>query len=218
MKNINRTNNLIGQQFGRLTVIGMDDRNTRKTYWICQCSCGNMKSVRSDSLQNGAIKSCGCLKKETDAINLVKNHSHKMSGSRLYGIWQGMKGRCNNPNDARYDRYGGRGIVVCEEWQNSFENFYNWAIQNGYSDELTIDRKDNDGNYEPGNCRWSSNQEQCNNRCTNVKITIGNATKTLTEWCRIFELDFKTINARYKRNGFIGIDELFNANTEVIGN
>lgn len=218
MKNINRTNNLIGQQFGRLTVIGMDDRNTRKTYWICQCSCGNMKSVRSDSLIRGAIKSCGCLKKETDAINLVKNHSHKMSGSRLYGIWQGMKGRCDNPHNARYDRYGGRGIVVCDEWRNSFENFYNWAIQNGYSDELTIDRKDNDGNYEPGNCRWSSNQEQCNNRCTNVKITIGNATKTLTEWCVIFELDIYTINARYNRNGFIGINELFNANTEVIGN
>lgn len=218
MKNINRTNNLTGQQFGRLTVIGLDDRNTRKTYWICQCSCGNMKSVRSDSLQNGTIRSCGCLKKETDAINLVKNHSHKMSGSRLYNIWQGMKGRCNNPNDARYDRYGERGIVVCDEWRNSFENFYNWAIQNGYSDELTIDRKDNDGNYEPGNCRWSSNQEQCNNRCTNVKITIGNTTKTLMEWCRIFELDYHIINARYKRNGFIGIDELFNANTEVIGN
>lgn len=210
MKNINRTHNLIGQKFGRLTVIGMDDRCTRKTYWVCQCECGNIKSVRSDGLLSGATKSCGCMKKEADSINLRKGHKHKMSGTRIYGIWQGMKGRVENPNDARYHRYGGRGIKICPEWKSDFQAFYDWAMSNGYDDNLTIDRIDNDGNYEPGNCRWATNKSQSNNRSTNINITIGHATKDLTEWCEIFELDYKTIAARYHRNEFIGIDELFN--------
>ena len=101
-----------------------------------------------------------------------------MSGTRLYSIWSGLKGRCNNPNDPRYDRYGGRGISVCEEWNTSFQSFYDWAISNGYSEDLTIDRIDNDGNYEPTNCKWSTSKEQCNNRSSNINIKIGNTTKT----------------------------------------
>lgn len=210
MKNLNRTHNLIGERFGKLTVIGLDDKGTRKTYWVCQCDCGGVKSVRSDALISGVTKSCGCLKAEQDKINLTANHSHKQSGTRLYVIWQGMKSRCYNHNDARYDRYGRRGIKVCDEWKNSFQNFYDWAIENGYSENLTIDRINNDGDYSPQNCRWANLKEQSRNRSTNINITIGNATKTLTEWCEIFELDFNTIEARYKRNGFIGINELFN--------
>lgn len=210
LKNSKNIKNLIGQKFGRLTVIGIADTNTRKTFWICQCDCGNMKNVRSDSLQSGAIKSCGCLKKEQDSKNLSANHSHKMSGTRIYGIWQGMKGRCYNVHDPRYHRYGARGIIVCEEWNNSFEKFFEWALQNGYSDELTIDRINNDGIYEPQNCRWSNCKEQSNNRSTNIEITIGNSKKTLTEWCEIFQLDYKAVVARYHRNGFISIDDLFN--------
>ena len=210
MKNINRINNLMGKKFGRLTVIGMDDRPSRKTYWICQCECGNIKSVRSDGLTQGMVKSCGWLKKEQDKINLTANHSHKQSGTRLYQIWIGMKDRCYNIHNLRYHRYGGRGIEVCEEWKNNFENFYNWAIKNGYSDTLTIDRIDNNGNYDGSNCRWSSIKEQCNNRSTNINITIGNSTRTLTEWCDIFELDYRKIHARYTKNGFKGIDQLFN--------
>ena len=117
-------NDLTGQRFGRLTVIGVDDRNTRKTYFYCQCDCGNVKSVRSDSLISGAIRSCGCMKKEQDRINLEANHKHKMSHTRLYDIWQGMKKRCYNPHDARYHRYGGRGIMVCDEWKENFIAFY----------------------------------------------------------------------------------------------
>jgi hypothetical protein len=133
-----------------------------------------------------------------------------MSGTRLYNIWVGLKGRCNNPNDARYDRYGGRGISVCEEWNTSFQSFYDWAISNGYSEDLTIDRIDNDGNYEPSNCKWSTNKEQCNNRVTNINIKIGNTTKTLTEWCEIFDVDIARTMARYHRDEFITIDRLFN--------
>lgn len=210
MKNSKNIKNLTGEKFGRLTVIGLHPTETRKTYWACQCECGNVKVVRSDSLQSGAIRSCGCLKKQQDRANLTANHSHKMSGTRIYWIWQGIKGRCYNPHDARYERYGGRGITVCDEWKNSFELFYDWAIANGYSDSLTIDRRDNNKGYSPDNCRWATNKEQSNNRSTNIRITIGNATKSLTEWCEIFELDFGTVVERYHRNGFIGIDELFN--------
>lgn len=203
-------NDLTGKKYGRLLVLGIDDRGTRKTYWNCQCDCGNIKSVRADSLISGSIQSCGCLKKEVDKINLSANHKHKMSGTRIYFIWQGIKDRCYNINNTRYLRYGGRGIKVCDEWLNDFSAFYEWAMNNGYSDELTIDRIDNSGNYNPNNCRWVNKKTQANNRETNIKITIGNATKTLSEWCDIFEIDYKKIYARYERNGFISIDELFN--------
>lgn len=210
MKDTNKIKDLTGQKFGRLTVIGLDDKPGRKTYWICKCDCGNVKSVRSDSLQGGRIKSCGCLKVEQDKKNLHSNRTHGQCFTRMYFIWQKMKARCGNIHDTRYHRYGGRGISVCDEWKNSFENFYKWSIENGYSDDLSIDRIDNDGNYCPENCRWITNKEQCNNRSTNIKITIGNSTRTLTEWCDIFNLDYGNIIGRYHRNGFIGIDELFN--------
>lgn len=207
MKNVK--NDLTGQRFGRLTVIGVDDRNTRKTYYYCKCDCGNVKSIRSDSLISGAIRSCGCIKKEQDRINLEANHSHKMSCTRPYMIWQGMKKRCYYQNDVRYSDYGGRGITVCDEWRNSFTAFYEWSLANGYSDDLTIDRIDNDKGYYPENCRWSSKKEQARNRRSNISIKIGNATKTLTEWCEIFDVDFTTVVARYKRGNCKTIDDLF---------
>lgn len=203
-------NDLTGQRFGRLTVLGVDDKNSKKTYYSCLCDCGNVKTVRSDSLTCGAIRSCGCLKKEQDRKNLEAAHTHKQSGTRLYMTWQGIKGRCYNPHDTRYSRYGGRGIKVCDEWKHSFQNFYEWAYASGYSDELTIDRIDNDKDYCPGNCRWATQQQQARNRSTNIDITIGHSTRSLIEWCEIFDLEYSTVYARYKRNGFIGIDELFN--------
>lgn len=203
-------NDLTGQRFGRLTAIGIDDRGTRKTYFLCVCDCGTVKSIRADSLLSGAVRSCGCMKREQDKLNLAGNHSHGMSGTRLYKIWQGMKKRCYNKHDARYSRYGGRGITVCAEWKDSFPAFYAWAIRNGYADDLTIDRIDNDKGYAPNNCRWATVQEQCRNRDTNIKITIGNATKGLAEWCEIFDVDYSTIYARYERHGYLGIDDLFN--------
>lgn len=203
-------NDLTGKRFGRLTVIGVEDNGKRKTYYACRCDCGNVKVIRADALIGGCTVSCGCKKKEQDRVNLTANHSHKMSGTRLYVIWNGLKGRCNNPNDPRYYRYGGRGISVCEEWNTSFQSFYDWAISNGYSDDLTIDRIDNDGNYEPTNCRWTTSKEQCNNRSSNINIKIGNATKTLTEWCEIFNVDTKRTMTRYSRDGFVSIDRLFN--------
>lgn len=203
-------NDLTGQRFGRLIVIGVDDRGTKKTYYNCMCDCGKMKSIRSDGLTSGAVRSCGCIKKEQDRVNLTAAHTHLQSGTRIYQIWQGMKGRCYNVHDVRYDRYGGRGITVCDEWKDSFPAFYEWAQSSGYQEDLTIDRIDNAMGYSPENCRWASQKEQSRNRDSNVKITIGNVTKTLTEWCEIFEVDARTVFARYHRHGFIGIDDLFN--------
>ena len=217
MKDKSRIHDLTGQRFGRLTVIGLADTNTRKTYWVCQCDCGKLKNVRSDSLLSGAIRSCGCMKKEQDKKNLINTNmkktqeaGFKRGNTRLYIIWRNMVKRCCDVHDARYHRYGGRGIAVCDEWREDFIAFHNWAMENGYSEDLTIDRIDNDGNYYPDNCRWSTAEEQARNRSTNIKITIGNATKTLTEWCEIFEVDYKTVLSRYNRKGFIGIDDLFN--------
>ena len=203
-------NDLTGKKFGKLEVIGVHDTGSRKIYYVCQCDCGNVKVVRADSLISGATKSCGCIKNEQDKTNLTANHSHKMSGTRIYETWQDMKRRCYNKQNARYDRYGGRGITVCKEWLNDVQSFYDWAINNGYSDDLTIDRIDNDWNYEPSNCRWTTVKEQCNNRSSNINITIGNTTKSLMSWCEIFNVDYKKVHARYQRNGYESIDRLFN--------
>ena len=210
MKDKSKVHDLTGQKFGLLTVIGLAETDTRKTYWVCKCDCGNMKTVRSDSLLCGAIKSCGCIKRKQDEVNLTKNHRHKMSGTRIYLEWQGMKGRCYNKGSARYADWGGRGIEVCEQWRNSFESFYTWAMANGYQDNLTIDRIDHNGNYCPENCRWVGQQEQCRNRRSNINITIGNSTRTLMEWCEIFQVDYTNVNARYHRNKNATIDYLFN--------
>lgn len=210
MKDKSKVHDLTGQKFGLLTVIGLAETDTRKTYWVCKCDCGNMKTVRSDSLLCGAIKSCGCIKRKQDEVNLTKNHRHKMSGTRIYSEWQGMKGRCYNKGSARYADWGGRGIEVCEQWRNSFESFYTWSMANGYQDNLTIDRIDNNGNYCPENCRWVGQQEQCRNRRSNINLTIGNSTRTLMEWCEIFQVDYANVNARYHRNKNATIDYLFN--------
>ena len=210
MKDKSKVHDLTGQKFGLLTVIGLAETDTRKTYWVCKCDCGNMKTVRSDSLLCGAIKSCGCIKRKQDEVNLTKNHRHKMRGTRIYSEWQGMKGRCYNKGNARYADWGGRGIEVCEQWRNSFESFYTWAMANGYQDNLTIDRIDNNGNYCPENCRWVGQQEQCRNRRSNINRTIGNSTRTLMEWCEIFQVDYANVNARYHRNKNATIDYLFN--------
>jgi len=134
-----------------------------------------------------------------------------MSNTRLYNVWKSMKSRCFNRNDARWERYGGRGITLCDNWSEDFQAFYNWATTHGYRDDLTIDRIDNDGNYCPENCRWANNKTQCRNRISNIDITIGNSTRTLTEWCEIFCVDYKTVYARYKRTGACGLEDLFNS-------
>ena len=130
------------------------------------------------------------------------NVKHGMYNTRIYRIWASMKQRCNNINSCGYERYGGRGISICEEWNDKegFINFYNWSMENGYSEELTIDRINNDGNYEPDNCRWVDYYTQLNNFSRNVKITFNGETHSLSEWGRIKPngLNYNTLRSRLR--------------------
>lgn len=161
---------LSGQRFGRWTVIcrGKDkvsESGSKKITWHCVCDCGNEADVAASNLRSGKSISCGCLQREKCSERMKRiNTIHGDTHTRLFRIWTGMKTRCFNPNDKAYPRYGGRGITICEEWQHNFSAFRDWALSHGYSDDLSIDRIDNDGNYCPQNCRWATAKEQVHNR------------------------------------------------------
>ena len=190
---------LTGQKFGRLTVLSRTDNNKhRQVMWLCQCKCGNFIVVRGYRLKDGHTKSCGCLHKEQAIINVSKHHSHKLSNTRLYQTWQNIKKRCLNYKDKNYKNYGGRGIEICNEWLKP-ESFLKWALNNGYRDNLTIDRIDNNKGYTPNNCRWVDNKTQCRNRRSNIIIKHQNKKITLTELSEITNLPYSCLYARYLR-------------------
>lgn len=181
-----------GERYGRYTIIHEVEQRNKKRYFLCKCDCGNEREVRLVALRAGEIKSCGCLR---DEQNRVANLRHGGWGTRLYNIWHGMKQRCLNPNDSNYIHYGGRGIGVCVEWLE-FELFQEWALSNGYRDDLTIERTNVDGDYEPSNCSWISQSEQLMNTRRSRWITYNGRTKNLKEWSEKLNIDYKTLQRR----------------------
>lgn len=187
-----RPADLTGKRFGRLVVLRMADERSKDNcvQWICRCDCGTVKAISTHNIKR--VHSCGCYKDEVFKRDHV---THGQSDTNLYHVWASMKGRCKNKNNPAYKNYGGRGITVCEEWLD-FSNFYEWSMSNGYGDNLSIDRIDNDGNYEPDNCRWITLQEQQNNKRTNKFIRYKGEVKTPSEWAHLYGVNAKMVCQR----------------------
>jgi hypothetical protein len=147
----------VGQRFGRLTIVEIVPHTI---FALCRCECGTVTKVQRAKLPLETSRSCGCLSAE---LSSTRNATHRGSHESLYGVWTSMRARCENESHARYKDYGGRGIRVCTEWQE-YPTFREWAFLAGYRKGLTLDRTNNDGDYEPTNCRWATYKEQANNR------------------------------------------------------
>lgn len=190
--------NLIGLRYGKLIVKEkLDTDHHGEKRWLCVCDCGNEYVTTSNRLTSGQTTCCrDCMvKKIGDA-----NRTHGRTPKKLFYAYVNMKTRCYNKNYFLYHRYGGRGISVCDEWKNSFENFREWALKNGWNESLSLDRIDNDGNYQPDNCKWSTVVEQSNNRRTNRMITYKGVTDTMANWSRNTGLPYYIIQRRLDLN------------------
>lgn len=203
---LNRYEDITGRRFGNLFVIKKVGRSKRGVLWLCKCDCGKEKIACGQDLRSGKTKSCGCLSDENR--KKAKKVTHGLSKKRIYKEYRSMFSRCS-PNYHNKNIYYEKGVSICDKWKGTggFENFYAWAMNNGYSDELSLDRIDGNGNYEPSNCRWITMKEQQNNRSNNVFIEYMGETKTLKQWCDTLRLNYGTIKAR-RRNGWV-VPELF---------
>ena len=183
-----------GERYGRLTIIrevepaGSSHKRVRR--FLCRCDCGNEIICRLPNLKSGKTKSCGCYRK---FVSSNRRDCHHLKNTRIYRIWCGMKRRCYNKHNEHFDRYGGRGIIVCDEWKTDFMNFYDWAMSNGYDDKLSIDRINNEGNYEPSNCRWANQKQQIVNSTAAIKCSLGGNIVSLSDIADILGVSFKRI-------------------------
>lgn len=184
---------LVGQTFGRLVVIELIGRGDHCTFWKCRCDCGKEIRARSHSLRGGSHRSCGCV-----PHNLAHGHARNHKRTREYVAWLNMRQRCTDPNTNSYERYGGRGIRVCDRWTASFEAFLeDMGVKPGVG--YSIDRIDNDGNYEPGNCRWASPTEQRRNMSSNHIVEIEGHPYALSEACERLGLKYNNVRTRILR-------------------
>lgn len=187
-------NDLTGKRFGNLTVIEYLGRKNHQNYWKCRCDCGNVVCCYHYNLTRGTSTSCGCLR--SYYARQVRN-CHGEATTRLYKEWGRLRNRCYNKNSHDYNRYGGRGIKVCDEW-DTFWPFREWALANGYTDELSLDRIDVDGDYCPENCRWITMSEQQSNKRTNVFIEYNGKKQTVAQWAKELGILKETIMWRWR--------------------
>ncbi len=193
-----KVEDISGKRFGRLTAIKYIGKSKGKqTLWECKCDCGNIAIVHHQNLKSGHTSSCGCYNSE---VASEREKEHGQSGTRLYNIWHDMIYRCYNGNHRSYKDYGGKGIIVCNEWKDDFEAFRNWAIENGYKENLSIDRIDSDKNYCPENCRWATDIQQANNTSRNLIFTVDGCTDTLANLCRKYNIPYTLAHSRIYRN------------------
>lgn len=196
---------LTGKKFGKLTVIKRVENICGRSAFLCRCDCGEKLIVKGFLLKKGITKSCGCLRRKVAKENLDiahrANQKYKLKNfslnKKIYMAWLNMKNRCCNKNSKNYKNYGGRGIKVCKEWLNDFESFYEWAINNGCEQGLSIDRINNNGDYTPSNCRWSDMKTQSRNRRTNHLLTINNETHCLIEWSEKLNTSVTTLKNKF---------------------
>ena len=185
---------LVGKRFGKIVVLEYLGRKHHASYWKCQCDCGNIVKCYYGNLVKGTTTSCGCLR--SYYAQRTRN-CHGESTSRLYDEWARMRNRCYNKNSRDYQRYGGRGIKICEEW-STYWPFREWAVSNGYEDDLSLDRIEVNGDYSPQNCRWITMKEQASNKRNNVFIEYRGERKNIAQWARELGLLKETINWRVK--------------------
>lgn len=193
-----KTEDLTGMRFGKLTVLcrGGQYKTSGNVFWRCVCDCGNETNTSGSLLRAGKSKSCGrCVSSERMTI---LNEKHGGFGTRLYEIWRQMHRRCYGENTKAYPHYGGRGITVCDEWQE-FEPFREWALANGYDENLTIDRIDVNGDYCPENCRWATIKQQANNRRRAHYVSYSGETHTVSEWADIYSVDQRKLWQRLNK-------------------
>lgn len=191
---------LTGQRFGRLTVIERVETRNKQVFWKCKCDCGKYTVIAGKELRRGRSKSCGCLRDELVSARFethgATKHNKTHPDYRLYAIWNGMIFRTNNPNSLAYERYGGAGITVCDEWLHSFEIFRDWAKANGYYEGLSIDRIDGKKGYFPENCRWATPLQQTRNRKNTCYLTYAGEVKTLKEWATQYNISYNALRKR----------------------
>lgn len=194
----------IGTRFGRWEVTGETISVRSVSYTPCQCDCGTVRNVGLNHLRRGTSKSCSCSTGRPRALRTIGAEKHGASNTKLYAVRVSMIQRCTNPADKAYHHYGGRGISVCEDWIRSFKAFQDWALSNGYQDDLEIDRVDVNGNYSPDNCRFVTCKENQRNRRNNHSLTAFGETKCLQSWAEDSRcmVSYLTLHARINRSGW----------------
>lgn len=190
---------LKGQEFGSLKVL----EYLGKSKWLCECKCGNKIIVLGGNLKRGNTQSCGCKRKKQSRINGKNNEKYVQIKQntlykKLYTTWIGIRRRCKSKKSSKYKDYGGRGIDICKQWDN-FENFFEWSINNGVKSNLSIDRIDNNGNYEPNNCRWATSKIQQRNRRNSHIVKFKSNTYCITELAEKYNINIRTLRGRLKR-------------------